>query len=466
MKNVIETYWAIRKLLIGKLLLLDSNEKNKFYTPEDFFFGINYPDPTFLMTEDFRLIKCLIQLENDGWIRLKNIKIEPDYIDFYLSSETSDLKPELIRIAKKENYGLSKNVLNKVKQSKSITKEELISILQSKETKLINEYGDGLSVCIYRDYNLIFPFFIAHYLSFNITINTNKIENDITNYVNKFSNGLLEDNNQLYFGYSFQKELLLKTLLKVFEKQRKLPIVLKAGYWYLKEAPKEYEKKDELLSLFKREYPDFYTSWAMNKPIYDHQYNLRIYDTLLALEQERIIEIKNITHKVAVKTSPENGSYVLKDRSQVLTIIILNIKKLCLKNNKKIKTKNLLETTFEIQVRDRCIWVNNYLLSKPHAVGTNFAFFEYIRGQKNNADIKRDNLVEWLQKKTSDKRFIKILNELGFKGEIKKAFFSRVGKNILQYRGDKITKKDLEKSGINIKLFIKQLEVADLQHRQ
>jgi len=129
----------------------------------------------------------------------------------------------------------------------------------------------------------------------------------------------------------------------------------------------------------------------------------------------------------------------------------------------------VIPKTFEIQVKDRYIWVNEYLLSKPHAVGSNFEFFEYVRSQPSNTKIERKNLLSQfgglsIKEQVKNKGFIKILNELGFKGEILKAFFPKRGKNIVVYKGDKITKKDLEKAGIKIPLFLKELELTHLKN--
>ena len=119
---------------------------------------------------------------------------------------------------------------------------------------------------------------------------------------------------------------------------------------------------------------------------------------------------------------------------------------------------------YKIEVKDRYIWINNYLLSKPYATGTNFEFFEYVRSQPINTKIERRELPNFgslsLKQQIGSRHFTHILNELGFKGEIKKAFFYKIDKNSLFYRGDKIIKEDLEKAGIKIPLFIKELELA------
>ena len=120
---------------------------------------------------------------------------------------------------------------------------------------------------------------------------------------------------------------------------------------------------------------------------------------------------------------------------------------------------------FKIIIKDREIWISKYLVGKPHAVGSNFEFFEYIRSQKQNTKINRETLPDFggnlsLKEQVKSKSFIKIVNELGFKGEIMKAFFYNRSKDTLTYRGDQITKEDLEKAGVKKSLFLKELELA------
>lgn len=136
------------------------------------------------------------------------------------------------------------------------------------------------------------------------------------------------------------------------------------------------------------------------------------------------------------------------------------------------KTKQQSEQEFSkfiVSVKDREIWISNYLISKPHAVGSNFEFFEHIRLQKPNTKIDRETLPDFggnvsLKEQAKNKSFIKMLNELGFKGEILKAFFYKRSKDSLIYRGDEITKEDLEKTGIKISLFLKELELAHIKN--
>lgn len=124
----------------------------------------------------------------------------------------------------------------------------------------------------------------------------------------------------------------------------------------------------------------------------------------------------------------------------------------------EIPTPSPIPDQYRISIKDREIWVNDYLLSKPHGAGKNFSFFEYIHQYPNQA-IHRNELPDSLQKEISGRRFSKILNELGFKGEILRAFFPERGKSVIHYRPE-VTKEQLEKDGIKLRLFIKQLEVA------
>ncbi len=120
---------------------------------------------------------------------------------------------------------------------------------------------------------------------------------------------------------------------------------------------------------------------------------------------------------------------------------------------------------FIVSVKDREIWVNEYLIGKPHAVGSNFEFFDHIRSQAPHTKINRDELPSKygslsIKEQVENKSFIKILNGLGFKGEILKAFFYKRGKDTLIYRGDEITKENLIEAGVKITLFLKELELA------
>ena len=214
--------------------------------------------------------------------------------------------------------------------------------------------------------------------------------------------------------------------------------------------------------------------------------------TLLALEKEnllRIIELRsnpvyddksNFLGKWSERDNPVARIYTLKSQANKQEPMLLKIVEM-----PELKIKGLEEgavsqklnkprekaveysmpDSYKIFVKDREIWINEYLIGKPHAVGSNFEFFEYVRSQKSNTKINREVLPNFggslsLKEQVKSKSFIKIVNELGFKGEILKAFFYNRGKDTLTYRGDQIVKEDLENAGVKKSLFLKELELA------
>jgi tetratricopeptide (TPR) repeat protein len=187
---------------------------------------------------------------------------------------------------------------------------------------------------------------------------------------------------------------------------------------------------------------------------------------ILKKAKEYIKKAKNLAEKddEIVNQNYERLAHYSKEKS----VERRGIKDLPLNEEKQMQKKTKIPQIFEVKVEDRYIWVNNYLLSKPHAVGSNFEFFEYVRSQLQGIKIERNKLQgpggPSLKQEVKSKGFIKILNELGFKGEILKAFFPKRGKDALIYRGDRITKKDLEKAGVRASLFIKELELAHLKN--
>ena len=104
------------------------------------------------------------------------------------------------------------------------------------------------------------------------------------------------------------------------------------------------------------------------------------------------------------------------------------------------------------------IWINDFLLSRPHATGRPLTLFEYVY-QNPNKQIVRKNMPQWVQDELSGKRFIRMLNDLGFKHEIREAFFRKVAKSQLYFRSE-VSKAELEDDGIDIRKFLSQLKEA------
>ena len=117
-----------------------------------------------------------------------------------------------------------------------------------------------------------------------------------------------------------------------------------------------------------------------------------------------------------------------------------------------------LPATVSVLIKDRQIWVNDFLLSKPHAVGGNKGFFEYVH-ENAGAALNRDQMPNYVKADVGGKSFSKVLNALGFKGEILKAFCPERGKSKLLFRKE-VGTKQLETEGINLELFLQELHLA------
>jgi len=119
--------------------------------------------------------------------------------------------------------------------------------------------------------------------------------------------------------------------------------------------------------------------------------------------------------------------------------------------------------SFVITTKDREIWVNDFLLSKPHAVGANKGFFDYIyenAGSRIERGLMPDYAKEGIK---GDKGFTKVINELGFKGEILKAFCPERSKTKILLRKE-ISAEQLKRERINIELLLQELRTAHVKN--
>ena len=112
-------------------------------------------------------------------------------------------------------------------------------------------------------------------------------------------------------------------------------------------------------------------------------------------------------------------------------------------------------SNFKVSVKDREIWINDILLSKPYSVKGNKYFFDHVYDHPDQK-LTREKMPDLVKAAIGGKNFFKILNELGFKGEILKVFFPERGKSTLLFRKSMATK-HLAKDGINIELLVQEL---------
>lgn len=131
--------------------------------------------------------------------------------------------------------------------------------------------------------------------------------------------------------------------------------------------------------------------------------------------------------------------------------------------NGELLEKNGLDTNyiFRIRKKDREVWVNDFLLRSPHATGKNMAFLEYALSNSEEL-ISRSDMPEYMQTEVKGKTFNKIFSELGFTGEILKAFVPKRSKSSFQFRKE-VTVAILEEEGINVPALRLELALAHVK---
>jgi hypothetical protein len=339
--------------------------------------------------------------------RFENERIGLEFLGFSRKDlkENIILRPKnlnLINILRENKEGVDEELKERAKTRAKEIKRQFEEL--NERQKAFEELGRQISSRVRKDLNI--P--IQYFKSYEET-------------VKKISEQLAPLKNTLEQAGKLQSTYIKNYLTPAL--QRLAP--------YLKQAEEEMKKINEIYSSSKTPY--------VSKAIFSS-------DLIEIGQRNQIVsEVRNLRKLVEELQTKDT------EKKQELT--------------PSIKERLEIPKTFEVKVKDRYIWINNYLLSKPHAVGTNFEFFDFIRRQPTNSKITKQDMPDWLKNEIGNKRFIKILNELGFKGEVLKAFFPKRGKNILTYRGDKITKEDLEKAGVKIPLFLKELELAHLKNR-
>jgi hypothetical protein len=72
-------------------------------------------------------------------------------------------------------------------------------------------------------------------------------------------------------------------------------------------------------------------------------------------------------------------------------------------------------------------------------------------------------MPEYAKAEVGSKNFSKVLNELGFKGEILKAFFPERGKSTVLFRKT-VSVAQLEREGIKLPLLLQELRTANIRN--
>ncbi|QQS61695.1 MAG: hypothetical protein IPN70_02070 [Candidatus Moraniibacteriota bacterium] len=137
---------------------------------------------------------------------------------------------------------------------------------------------------------------------------------------------------------------------------------------------------------------------------------------------------------------------------------------LALKKELGTHSENKLSDAYEISIKDREIWINNtYLIGKPHGAGSNMEFFSFLFEHPNKF-FRKSELPDGIKNEIKSKKFSKILNSLGFKGEILKAFFPKRSTKTGLLFNKVISDKDIEERGIKKEIFLRELELANIRN--
>lgn len=119
--------------------------------------------------------------------------------------------------------------------------------------------------------------------------------------------------------------------------------------------------------------------------------------------------------------------------------------------DKDIKSSNKSideEVVYRIEYNDKTdeITINNFLLASPNFDSVNKCFFKYMYENPNKTISVKD--IKDVDGKSIMKKSHNIINDLGFKGKLKEAFFN-ISKTTAYFRNP-VTKKDLKQLRIDI----------------
>jgi hypothetical protein len=121
-------------------------------------------------------------------------------------------------------------------------------------------------------------------------------------------------------------------------------------------------------------------------------------------------------------------------------------------------TQKQSENMYSITIRDKAVLLNNtFVLSTPNFDSENNNFIDYIMNNQNKT-LKKDFIEKELGRKIK-KSFHSIVNDLGFKGEIRKIFF-KVSK-VSVFFNNNIPESKFEDIGINKEKLVRELSLLD-----
>ncbi len=299
------TNWNTRRLLICKYLLLQQNNTTVVLTPEHLFFAISYPRPTYLWTEHLEVIKCLLSLQQEGYLELADIKIDRGYLKLFQDVRgIRQQAPDTVAAMEAAHFGLSPQVLAKVQNGTNISAAEYIHLFAAQlkgfspredtayplyfSEKPLDLEGFGTR---FVNHSFIFALNIARYSSFVIKINKEILSAGLRNYITDFQLGLLNSESKRYFSYEVQKRTLLHAVKSLANKQGNKNVQWWFGYLNTREFVIQHLLMDEFLSVLQIDFPEYCQTLNEESEELVHQYDFAFYETLFSLEQEGIISL-------------------------------------------------------------------------------------------------------------------------------------------------------------------------------
>lgn len=168
--------------------------------------------------------------------------------------------------------------------------------------------------------------------------------------------------------------------------------------------------------------------------------------TILALEKNNLIEVMD---NRAVRSDLHSIMYKAYDpyNSKIEIKILDGFKKYITDNNLRSYQEEKKKTVIlKMTYNNHCLKINEIVIAKPHFESENDYFATYIidhpGGKLTSSEFvkfKRDKMI---------KKFDQIINDLGFKKNIKKLFFPSISIKAVEFR-NQITQENMKKAGID-----------------
>lgn len=120
------------------------------------------------------------------------------------------------------------------------------------------------------------------------------------------------------------------------------------------------------------------------------------------------------------------------------------------------KLSAIFEGKYFVSINDKTheVLINDsFRVSKPHFNSPNHQFIEYVLTRPNSTITREDVLAAKLD---TTQQFKGMIDDLGFEGELKKAFFPQVSNKAIEFRNH-LTDEDVKRFGIDEKTLKKQL---------